>query len=250
MSDTLRNDSVGRFRKVYPSIWRHPGFVKLTAHQQRIALYILSGPQTTSIGLFFFSVATAAEDLRLDNKTFGEGLANLSRTFGWIYNREARQLYIPSWWRFNAPENVNVLKGNLKILSELQPSALTDAFSANLADLHPDLHETFIQTCAKRLAKHPGNQEHYQEHDPEQEHEREQAATQKPRAAKSGNEDAGLVKIVDHYLTECGTNHPIEEMVDSVQWIAKQKRKAFDKDQIVQALASRLPNGKAREAMA
>lgn len=48
MSDT------GRYRRLYVRLWRHPGFVTLTADE-----YLLTGPQTNRIGIYTLSIAQA-----------------------------------------------------------------------------------------------------------------------------------------------------------------------------------------------
>ena len=53
---------VGRYRKVYARLWRHPGFANLNEGEKVLALYLLTGPQTNRLGLYCLSVATAAED--------------------------------------------------------------------------------------------------------------------------------------------------------------------------------------------
>ena len=163
---------VGRYRKLFPRLWRDPDFRRLKPSTRELVLYLLSGPQTNSIGLFHFSVATAAEDLGVSVDTLRKGLADIGTTFDWRFDAEARVFYIPSWWRWNEPENPNVLKGNLKALSEIPPCGLVDAFSRNLETLPETLHETFIEGCTIRLSKRPPNQEQehlsgaFQEHEP------------------------------------------------------------------------------------
>jgi hypothetical protein len=56
--------------------------------EQRVTLYLLSGPQTNRIGLFHFSVATATEDLDLGADTLRRALAKVSATFGWMFDAD------------------------------------------------------------------------------------------------------------------------------------------------------------------
>ena len=58
-----RVSDVGRYRKLYARVWRHPGFTALTDGEKTLALYLLTGPQTNRLGLYTLSVATAAEHL-------------------------------------------------------------------------------------------------------------------------------------------------------------------------------------------
>lgn len=138
----------GRYRKLYPRLWRHPGFRGLTPAARELALYILAGPQTNAVGLFAFSPAAAAEDLNLETDAVREAMAMLHAVFGWEFDPEARVLYIPSWWRWNRPENVNILKGNLKALQEVPANRFLETFRSNTEWLPTDLHATF-QECVR-----------------------------------------------------------------------------------------------------
>ena len=63
-------------------------------------------------------------------------------------------IYIPSWWRWNPPENVNVLKGNLKDLNDIPPCGLVDAFAHNIGPLPETFHQTFLDGLRKHLPNH------------------------------------------------------------------------------------------------
>jgi hypothetical protein len=175
---------VGRYRKAYPRIWRHPGFRALSETGQRLALYLLTGPQCNRIGLYCFSIATAAEDLNVGVETLRKRLADVQATFGWLYDADARVLFVPSWWRWNQPENPNVLSGNLKDLNEVPPCALLDAFAGNIATLDPDLHETFIKRLPLHIQRRSANQkqEHYQDQEQENRASRGNERTATPTA--------------------------------------------------------------------
>lgn len=202
---------VGRYRCIYPRLWRHPGFIGLTKSARELALYLLTGPQSNRLGLFYLSVQQAAEDLNVGLETLRKGLADVSLTFGWHFDSKARVFYIPSWWKWNAPANSNVLKGNLRDLSEIPPSSLADAFAANLQTLDPTLHETFVEGCRIRLPKHSPIQEQYQEAF----QDREQSPARRAKAAKNGTQIDGPVLKVARLAVEYGTSTtPIEELFD------------------------------------
>ena len=164
----MGDDSVGRYRRAYPRIWRHGGFRQLTQAEQRLALYLLTGPQTNRIGLFHFSIATASEDLDLGMDTVRKALAKVTATFGWSFDADSRVFYVPSWWRWNRPDHDKVLQGNLKDLSELPFCQLVDAFTRNLSYLDPKLHGTFLKALAIRLPQRTPRQEQEQEQKQEQ----------------------------------------------------------------------------------
>jgi hypothetical protein len=81
---------IGRYRRLYPRLWRHPGFIGLTKSGRELALYLLTGPQTNRLGIFHLSVATASEDLNVAVETIRKGLADITATFGWTFDASAR----------------------------------------------------------------------------------------------------------------------------------------------------------------
>jgi hypothetical protein len=156
-------NDVGRYRKLYARMWRHPGFTALSEGEKVLALYLVTGPQTNRIGLYVLSVATAAEDLGTVPQTLSKRLVNVCQTFGWLFDKRSRVFYIPSWFKWNPPENVNVMKGSLKDLNEIPPCGLVEAFARNTETVPETLRETFVEGLRQRLSKGMPNQEQYQD---------------------------------------------------------------------------------------
>src|SRR5260370_42103530 len=108
-----------RYRKIYSLIWDDEVFQTLNLGERMIALYCLTCKNVNRIGLYCFSEWEAMDKLRLSRKTFRRDFERVRAKFEWPYDRTLRVLYIPSWWKWNTPENPNVLKGNLEDIAEL-----------------------------------------------------------------------------------------------------------------------------------
>ncbi len=174
-----------RYRKIDPRIWTDEKFRRLSGEEQRIALYILTA-QSNRIGLFSFSPGKASEDLGTLPPTFQERFENVCRTLNWEWDAEARVLYLPTWWRYNPPENANNVIGNLKDLDDLPETPLLKRFSTNTAYLPEALAETFTQTLAKRYPQRSPKRSPSQEQEQEQEQEQKQDV---PPAVKQAFEE-------------------------------------------------------------
>ena len=157
-----------RFRKIDPRIWTDEKFRLLKAEEQRIALYILTA-QSNRIGIFSFSPGKACEDLKTLPQTFRKGFQKVCQTLNWQWDADARVLYLPTWWRYNRPENANNVIGNLKDLDDLPKTPLLERFSTNTTHLKEDLHQTFTQTLEKRYPHRPSKRSASQEQEQEQE---------------------------------------------------------------------------------
>jgi hypothetical protein len=232
---------VGRYRQIYPRLWRHPAFAALNKTARELTLYLLSGPQTNRIGLFHFSIATAAEDLRIGAETLRERLADVQVTFDWRFDADAHVLYIPSWWRWNRPQNANVLSGNLKDLSEIPPCGLVDAFADNLQTLPLTFHETFIEGLRQRLPKRSRTQEPDQ--NPKQEPEPPDRASRAPRrenVSSTSNTDGDLndatIGIAVEALSYVDANADINVIVDHVQYLGNQVKRPLSRATALRAI--------------
>ena len=140
---------MARYRKIDPKIWTDERFRRLKAEEQRIAIYILTA-QSNRIGLFHFSPGKACEDLGTLPPTFQKGFRKVCETLHWEWDANARVIYIPTWWKYNQPENANNVIGCLKDVGDLPETPLLESFSTNTTYISEGLIETFIQTLAKR----------------------------------------------------------------------------------------------------
>ena len=138
---------MSRFRKIDPRFWKDEKVRRFSQIEKLISLYLFTG-QSNRIGLFSFSPGEAAEDLGVSAQTFAKGFGNVCQTLFLGWDSEARVLYLPTWWKYNQPENDNNVKGNLKDLDDVPDSPLIDRFINNLEYLPETLQVTFTKTLA------------------------------------------------------------------------------------------------------
>jgi hypothetical protein len=150
-----RLSSQGRYRKLHVKLWADSDFRALSDLERNVYFYGLAGPQTNRLGFYRLSLAQMAEDLDRALDSVTPAFGRVCATFGWQFDNQVRVLWLPDWWRYNAPENPNVLKGALNDLSEVPCSVLLDQFLANVADLEPAYRQHFAAT--KRSPKRSRN---------------------------------------------------------------------------------------------
>jgi hypothetical protein len=185
----------GRYRKVFPRLWRNPDFRALDTDAKIVTLYLLSGPQTNRIGLFLLSPGAAAEDLGTTSEHFTACVERVCKAFRWSFDVARRMLWIPSWWKFNPlSENANNVKGYLADLDEVPPSLLISQFCKHLRFV-PSVHHALFQAAAARYgvrtpSRHrpdsDGDGVGTQETDTETETEQEQETEQETASGASG----------------------------------------------------------------
>lgn len=157
-----------RYRKIDPRVWVDEKFRRLSSLEKLIAIYSITA-QSNRLGFFHFSPARAAEDLETEPEIFQQCFLKVLQTLRWQWDPQARVLYIPTWFKYNPPENPNVLKGSLGDLHDVPKTGLFGEFSSDGRYLREDLRETFLQTLAQARAEPYANQEQEQEQDQKQE---------------------------------------------------------------------------------
>jgi len=224
-------NDVGRYRKLYLRLWRHPGFTALTDGEKILALYVISGTQTNRLGLYVFSIATAAEELGTLPQTLKKRLVRVCQTFGWLFDSKARVIYIPSWFKWNPPDNVNVMKGSLRDLNEIPPCGLVDAFARNLETLPQTLHETFIEGLRQRLTTGIRIQDQYQE--------QKQKQNQKT-VLRTGADTTlrGVVSAPLKHTTDQSENGPEEKLLNAARQVLRLTDPNAEMEHLLDALSS------------
>lgn len=151
MGKKKKRDDAPRYRKLYPLFWRDKRIRALSVEERLVAAHALTSHQSNRCGIFPFSTAMAAEELDIKHATYRTHLAKVCDTLSWQYDNDARCLYIPTWWKWNPPENECHLKGCLRDLAEMPESFLMVEFARNLRHLPDTLHDTLTQTMRTRL---------------------------------------------------------------------------------------------------
>lgn len=146
---------MARYRKIDPRLWRDEKFRRLSRDEKLIAIYIITA-QSNRIGIFSFSPALACEELDMVPATFRERFQTVTSTLGWCFDEAARVLFLPTWWRYNPPENANNVIGSLKDLDDVPDSPLISVFCTTVEHLSETLHRTFREHVQKRYRNVPG----------------------------------------------------------------------------------------------
>jgi hypothetical protein len=210
----------GRYRKLFTRLWLHPGFTSLSDAEKVLAFYLLTGPQTNRIGLYRLSPAQAAEDLGTTVEPFRKRLATVCVAFGWLFDADARVMYIPSWWRWNPPSNENVTRGSLKDLNDLPPCGLVEAFARNIETIPEPFHEAFRKGLHEQLRGGFRNQDQYRDLNQKKEQETRAArgdgsdGTKTLTPSTDARPSDRLISIARETIKHTGTKPPLEELAD------------------------------------
>jgi len=100
---------------VFHSFWTKPELRDLNDFEKLLALYLLTGPHTTAIGVFRIPKSYIVEDLRGSLQTVTKGLKNLSETLFLGYCSHSSMVFLPSFLKYNPPQNPNQRKNLLKL---------------------------------------------------------------------------------------------------------------------------------------
>ena len=186
-----------KYRKVDPRIWSDESFTKLDAECKLLAVYCLTSSQVNRIGLYRLSLGMAAEELGMVSDTVSHTVSDtmtarirrVCETLNWEWDDAAKVLYLPTWWKYNAPDNAKHFSGCLSDLHDVPNSFLIARFAKNLKYLPAALHEGMAKGMAYRI----GYGMPYQE----QEQEQEQDLLNTPLAAGTSKDDQNKAKAIE-----------------------------------------------------
>ena len=124
--------SDGRWRRVYSLNWLQGAVQGLDDAERVTWLYCLTGPQSTSVGIYRLSTAVAIEDLgNVTAEQFEQRFENVCRAMDWQFDPQVRVLWIPSWLEENPPQSPNVVVSWRKLLGNVPDCAVkADAVNA------------------------------------------------------------------------------------------------------------------------
>ena len=155
-----------KYRKIDPRVWSDERFARLGQQEKLLAVYCLTSPQANRVGLFRFSLAMAREDL---GDTVSDTVFDtVCHTLNWRYDRTAKVLYFPTWWKYNHPDNPKHWKGSLSDLHDVPETPLLQEFATNLKYIDPKCHDTFRDGIGYRMGYGMAYQEQEQEQEQEQ----------------------------------------------------------------------------------
>jgi hypothetical protein len=159
-----------RYKKIDPRIWDDEKFSELSPGLKLITFHAITA-QSNRCGIFSFSVARAIEQTGAVSDSYAIGFKKVCDTYSWRYDSRRRVLYIPTWWKYNPPENPKHLIGCLADLHDLPQTELLNDFAKNTRYLYEPCLSTFQERIDRYLIAMPigiGYQEQEQKHKQEQ----------------------------------------------------------------------------------
>lgn len=165
-----------KYRKIDPRIWKDEKFRSLSESEKLVAIYCVTA-QSNRIGIFCFSPALACEDLEMLPPTFAKRFGNVCHTLFWGWHSASRVLFLPTWWKYNRPDNANVMAGCLNDLDDIPASPLIDLFFDNVSYL-PDTFADVIQR--RRVERYPIRSGNVPPQEQEQKQEQDEDIAAKP----------------------------------------------------------------------
>src|SRR5215813_5889323 len=145
---------MARYRKSDPRFWKDEKIRGFDPTDKLLAQYAFTG-QSNRIGCFAFSPGMAAEDTGIPLRTFVKRFRQVCQRLNWKWDERVGVLYLPTWWRYNQPENGNNVIGNLKDLDDVPDSPLVAEFCENVTYLDPRFRETFRQLVERLGERYP-----------------------------------------------------------------------------------------------
>lgn len=186
-----------------------------------MTIYLLTGPQTNRIGLFYISVVTAADDLNWTAIDTTARLKTVCAAFDWFFDALTSVVWIPSWWDWNTPtENEKNMRGALSDLSDVPTTPLIIKFATHLTFVPESLHRLFNAIADRQSKRTPDRSqtrtptEHCSNTDPEIV---PQDKTRSDQTRQAGDGEARPVLAAPRTPDRSSTGTPAPDSADSLR---------------------------------
>jgi hypothetical protein len=153
-----------KYRKIDPRIWDDEDFERLDLPGKLLAFWILTSNQVNRCGICVWRASLVTEQTGI--KQPDTVCDTVCRTLKWVRDTRSRCILLPTWWRYNQPDNVKALKGALSDLHDLPRNDLKSEFAKTKRYLKDTLHQVFDQvldTVWDRVCAQEQEQEQEQE---------------------------------------------------------------------------------------
>lgn len=163
---------MSRYRKVDTRTWGDAKFRRLSHDAQRVWLYLLTGPETTSLpGVIVAGPAALAEGCDLSPKAFGEAFGEALREGMLKACLESRLVWLQNATKYNRPESPNVVKSWRDAWDNVPECSLKGEIFKHLKAFTEGLGEAFGKAFREGCAKPLPNQDQEQEQEIREERE-------------------------------------------------------------------------------
>ena len=123
-----------KYRKIDTRIWDDEKFEELAPLEKLVAFNVLTG-QSNRVGLFKLSLGKGAEQTGMSADSYGIAIGRVCDTLNWGFDKTRSVVFIPSWFKYNPPENPKHLAGCLSDLHEIPQTDLLAVFKSNVTHI-------------------------------------------------------------------------------------------------------------------
>ena len=120
------------FTPVSPKVWHSKRFRSLSDPARLLFMYLLTGPNVTSIGCYKIPNGYICTDMKWDEATLRQHMDELVQS-GMILEDQATEIiWIDKWGKFCRPTGAKSVKGAMKLLNALPEGIARNACSVAL----------------------------------------------------------------------------------------------------------------------
>lgn len=144
---------MSRYNEVYQCTWDSEDFKSLSKSEpnaQTLWLYLLTGKHKTPLpGIYNIGLGALEDFLKWSRKALAECFQELSRKDMAKVDFENNVIYLPNWYKWNKPQNPNVLKGWLNLLDNIPNCEYKYLYYQQLKSLVESLDKSFHKVLSE-----------------------------------------------------------------------------------------------------
>jgi hypothetical protein len=138
-------ETMSRYRTIQCLIWHDDKFPYVDDELQLVWFHLKTTPQSTPLGIFYAPIAGLAAEKRWSEDRYRRRLAEGAGMGFWKVDERTHVVYFPNYFKYNRPDNPNVLRGWLKCWAEIPECGLKDECYRTLEAYCREWGEKFVQ---------------------------------------------------------------------------------------------------------
>ena len=147
---------MARYKKVDVRMWNDAKFFELSDEGKMIFIFLLTAPQGTMIGAVPIDKYTVCRYLNMDEKRYAKGYQELHEKMSMIDYDERGLFFIKNFFKYNPPENPNVVKSWSSLLDVLPECELLKTIAKAAITACEALGGRYIQALDEEFKKLAG----------------------------------------------------------------------------------------------
>jgi len=136
-----------KYRRIDPRIWNDEKFQKLSIEERLLTFWILTSSRINRCGFVLWSPGLASEETGIPRNRIDTVCDTVCDTVFWIRDPASKTIFLPTFFKYNPPDNLKAFQGALSDLHDVPATSLKSLLSKTKVYLKPSFHHVIDTVC-------------------------------------------------------------------------------------------------------